>query len=47
MNFEDPAVFERMTGPDYQKYFKETYGVDWVSKEKLIGLYFDFIEQCF
>jgi hypothetical protein len=42
MNFEDPAVFERLTGQDYQKYWKETFGVDWVNKEKVIGICFIF-----
>jgi hypothetical protein len=39
MNFEDPDVFKRMTGPDYQKYWKETYGYDWVNQEKLVGMF--------
>ena len=39
MNFEDPDVFERLTGPDYQKYWKETYGFDWVNQEKTIGMF--------
>ena len=38
MNFEDPDVFQRLTGPDYQKYWKETFGYDWVNQEKTIGL---------
>ncbi len=42
MNFEDPAVFERLTGQDYQKYWKEIFGVDWVNKEKVIGICFIF-----
>jgi hypothetical protein len=37
-NFEDPDVFRRLTGPDYQKYWKETYGYDWIKQEKLIGM---------
>ena len=32
MNFEDPEVLERLTGPDYVKYWKETYGFDYVTK---------------
>jgi hypothetical protein len=31
-NFEDPDVLERFTGPDYVKYWKETYGFDYVAK---------------
>jgi hypothetical protein len=27
-NFEDPDVLERLTGPEFTKYWKETYGVD-------------------
>jgi hypothetical protein len=37
MNFEDAAVLERMTGRNYRRYWKETYGVDWVNKEKFVG----------
>ena len=40
LNFEEPEVFERLTGPDYEKYWKETYGVDYVTKldlYKLVG----------
>ena len=37
MNFEDPDVFKRLTGPDYKKYWRETFGYDWVNQEKLIG----------
>ena len=32
MNFDDPDVLERMTGPDYKKYWKTTYGFDYVTK---------------
>ena len=34
MNFEDPDVLERFTGPDYVKYWKDTYGYDNVAKLK-------------
>jgi hypothetical protein len=40
LNFEDPEVFERLTGPDYEKYWKESYGFDYVAKidqYKLVG----------
>lgn len=32
LNFEDPAVLARFTGPDYVQYWKETYGFDNVIK---------------
>jgi hypothetical protein len=32
LNFEDPDVLARLTGPDYKKYWKATYGVDYVTK---------------
>jgi hypothetical protein len=32
LNFEDPDVLARMTGPDYARYWKESYGVDYVAK---------------
>jgi len=31
-NFEDPEVFDEMTGDDYKKHFMETYGFDYVSR---------------
>jgi hypothetical protein len=37
MNFEDPEVLERLTGPDYVKYWKETFGFDYVTKPKEIN----------
>jgi hypothetical protein len=37
MNFEDPEVMQRMTGPEYKKYWKETYGYDWINQEKVKG----------
>ena len=30
-NFEDPEVFEQMTGKDMIKHWKETYGHDFVA----------------
>ena len=32
LNFQDPAVFERFTGPDFEKNMKTTYGFDFVIK---------------
>ena len=32
LNFEDPDVLARLTGPNYEKYWKDTYGVDYVTK---------------
>ncbi len=32
LNFEDPDVFERFTGPNYEKYMKATYGFDFAQK---------------
>ncbi len=32
LNFQDPAVFERFTGPDFEKHMKTTYGFDFVIK---------------
>jgi hypothetical protein len=40
LNFEDPAVLERLTGPDYEKFWKESYGFDNVSRnegDKVLG----------
>ena len=37
LNFEDPEVFKRLTGPDYKKCWKETFGYDWVNQQKIIG----------
>jgi NADPH-dependent curcumin reductase CurA len=34
MNFEDPEVLERLTGPDFEKHMKATYGFDHVIKTK-------------
>jgi len=31
-NFDDPKIFELMTGDDYKKHWKETYDFDYVSK---------------
>jgi len=31
-NLEDPAVFEKMTGKDFKKQMKETYGFDFVAR---------------
>ena len=36
MNFEDPEVFERFTGPDYEKSWKATYGFDKVVKAQAV-----------
>jgi hypothetical protein len=46
MNFEDPNVFQRMTGPEYKKYWKETYGYDWINQEKSRGMLSKFIDNC-
>ena len=32
VNFDDPEVLGRFTGPDYKKYWSETYGFDFVTK---------------
>jgi hypothetical protein len=32
LNYEDPEVFERLTGPDFEKHMKATYGYDHVMK---------------
>jgi hypothetical protein len=32
LNFQDPAVFIRLTGPDFEKHMKTTYGFDFVIK---------------
>jgi hypothetical protein len=32
LNFQDPAVFERLTGPDFERHMKTTYGFDFVAK---------------
>jgi hypothetical protein len=32
VNYEDPAVLERFIGPEYEKYWKTTYGYDFVTK---------------
>jgi hypothetical protein len=32
LNYEDPEVFERLTGPDFEKHMKATYGMDYVAK---------------
>jgi hypothetical protein len=40
LNFEDPEVFERFTGPDFEKYMKTTYGFDQaiqLEHTKLVG----------
>jgi hypothetical protein len=34
LNFEDPEVFDRMTGPDYEKNMKATYGMDYIVREE-------------
>jgi hypothetical protein len=31
LNFEDPDVLERLTGPDFEKHWKSTYGVDFAT----------------
>jgi hypothetical protein len=31
-NFEDPEVLEKFTKPGFEKYWKETYGFDFVMK---------------
>jgi hypothetical protein len=35
LNFEDPAVLARLTGPDYEQLWKKTYGYDYVIKKGL------------
>jgi hypothetical protein len=37
VNFEDPEVLQRLVGPDMKKYWKETYGFDWVHQGDLVG----------
>ena len=40
LNFEDPAVLERLTGPDYVQQWKASYGFDYVSRsegDKVLG----------
>ncbi len=32
LNFEDPDVLERFTGPDYEKYMKNTFGFDYTMR---------------
>ena len=32
VNYEDPEVLERFVGPEYEKYWKKTYGYDYVTK---------------
>ena len=32
-NFEDPEVFENMTGKDMVKHWRETYGIDFAAAE--------------
>ena len=34
LNFDDPEVLERLTGPDFEKLMKETYGLDFVTKDE-------------
>ena len=36
LNFEDPEVFARLTGAEYEKYWKESYGLDTVWKVDLV-----------
>ena len=41
LNFEDPEVLEKLTGPDYDKYWKATYGLDYVKKLPSNSMKFD------
>ena len=41
VNFEDPEVLERLTGPEYEKHWKETYGFDYVTKPAESSIYVD------
>ena len=36
VNYEDPEVLERFIGPEFEKYWKETYGLDYVRRVSFI-----------
>jgi hypothetical protein len=45
-NFEDPDVFERLTGPDFEKHWKSTYGVDFAMKHSPVFETGDLPQHC-
>ena len=37
LNFEDTEVLERLTGPDFEKLMKATYGMDYIVRDEAGG----------